>query len=273
MSSREFVPHHPEHRDEGVSATCSALSHCLLPICCVARTPRTPHAALALLLLAPRTHRATTAHAACLWQPRAALHTSTPVPPARRGACTRADQPRTPACDRLERPCTRAPVPPARGACTRAGQRTTTHDDEKMLRAHMGTNPETPIDGASENRASTPATGPVARAGRCLHPPMRAWLEQPHGRHHKAPPQPCALTTQRNQAQSSATCYETPGVKRAPGARGGIAACSAKAPTLAPGSPHSKTPSARPKFPNPISAGLFYGGDSVFVFFARRPLL
>ena len=24
---------------------------------------------------------------------------------------------------------------------------------------------------------------------------MRAWLEQPHGRHHKAPPQPCALTT------------------------------------------------------------------------------
>ena len=26
-------------------------------------------------------------------------------------------------------------------------------------------------------------------------PPMRAWLEQPHGRRHKAPPQPCALTT------------------------------------------------------------------------------
>ena len=24
---------------------------------------------------------------------------------------------------------------------------------------------------------------------------MRAWLEQPHGRRHKAPPQPCALTT------------------------------------------------------------------------------
>ena len=24
---------------------------------------------------------------------------------------------------------------------------------------------------------------------------MRAWLEQPHGRHHKAPPQPCALAT------------------------------------------------------------------------------
>ena len=37
--------------------------------------------------------------------------------------------------------------------------------------------------------------GPVARAGGFLFPPMRAWLEQPHGRHHKAPPQPCALTT------------------------------------------------------------------------------
>ena len=29
-------------------------------------------------------------------------------------------------------------------------------------------------------------------------PPMRAWLEQPHGRRHKAPPQPCALTTTTN---------------------------------------------------------------------------
>ena len=37
--------------------------------------------------------------------------------------------------------------------------------------------------------------GPVARAGRFPLPPMRAWLEQPHGRRHKAPPQPCALTT------------------------------------------------------------------------------
>ena len=59
VPSREFVPHHPEHRDEGFSATCSALSHCLLLLCCVARTPRTPHAALALLLLVPRTHRQT----------------------------------------------------------------------------------------------------------------------------------------------------------------------------------------------------------------------
>ena len=37
--------------------------------------------------------------------------------------------------------------------------------------------------------------GLVARAGVHLSPPMRAWLKQPHGRRHKAPPQPCALTT------------------------------------------------------------------------------
>ena len=35
----------------------------------------------------------------------------------------------------------------------------------------------------------------VARAGGFLFPLMRAWLEQPHGRRHKAPPPPCALTT------------------------------------------------------------------------------
>ena len=35
----------------------------------------------------------------------------------------------------------------------------------------------------------------VARAGRFLFPLMRAWLEQSHGRHHKASLQPCALTT------------------------------------------------------------------------------
>ena len=41
-----------------------------------------------------------------------------------------------------------------------------------------------------------PATGPrVARAGGLPLPLMRAWFEQSHGRHHKAPPQPCALTT------------------------------------------------------------------------------
>ena len=93
VSSREFVPH---HRDEGVSATCSALSHCLLPLCCAARTPRTPHAALALLPLVPRTRRRTTG--------------------------------------------------------TRHHARTTTHDDEKMLRAHTGTKPKTPIDWFARQR-------------------------------------------------------------------------------------------------------------------------
>ena len=70
-----------------------------------------------------------------------------------------ANHARAPACGHLERPCTRAPVPPARGACTRAGQRTTMHDDETMLRAHTGTKPETPIDGVRQNWAFAPATG------------------------------------------------------------------------------------------------------------------
>ena len=38
---------------------CSELLLCLLPLCCAARTPRTPHATLALLLLVPHTQRAT----------------------------------------------------------------------------------------------------------------------------------------------------------------------------------------------------------------------
>ena len=49
--------------------------------------------------------------------------------------------------------------------------------------------------GQAKTRVSPRQRGPVARAGRFLFPPMRAWLEQPHGRRHKAPPQPCALTT------------------------------------------------------------------------------
>ena len=110
VSSRDFVPH---HRDEGVSATCSALllSHCLLPLCCAARTPRTPHAALALLPLVPRTRRRTTG--------------------------------------------------------TRHA-RTTTTDDEKMLRALTGAKPKTPIDGARENLVTAAATGP--RCARQSHP-------------------------------------------------------------------------------------------------------
>ena len=36
---------------------------------------------------------------------------------------------------------------------------------------------------------------PPRQRGRFPVPPMRAWLTQPHGFRHKAPPQPCALTT------------------------------------------------------------------------------
>ena len=43
--------------------------------------------------------------------------------------------------------------------------RTTTHDDEKMLRVHMGTKPETPIDGVCEHWAVAPATGPRCARG------------------------------------------------------------------------------------------------------------
>ena len=56
----------------------SELSLCLLPVCCAARTPRSPHAALALLLLVPRTHRATTAHAAPACGRRASTPPCTP---------------------------------------------------------------------------------------------------------------------------------------------------------------------------------------------------
>ena len=38
---------------------------------------------------------------------------------------------------------------------------------------------------------------PLRQRGRRLPPPMRARLTPPHGRHHKAPPQPCALTAKR----------------------------------------------------------------------------
>ena len=40
-----------------------------------------------------------------------------------------------------------------------------------------------------------PPPPPPRQRGRRPVPPMRAWLTQPHGRRHKAPPQPCALTT------------------------------------------------------------------------------
>ena len=52
--------------------------------------------------------------------------------------------------------------------------------------------------------------GPVARTGRLPFPPMRAWLEQPHGRRHKASPQFCALTTSNAAAAAAAaaSCFD-----------------------------------------------------------------
>ena len=60
----------------------------------------------------------------------------------------------------------KAPPPGDTPSNPKRHARTTTRDDEKMLRAHMGTKPETPIDGASENWAVAPATGPRCARGR-----------------------------------------------------------------------------------------------------------
>ena len=43
---------------------------------------------------------------------------------------------------------------------------------------------------SSPSPSSSPETTPAT--------PMRAWLTPPHGRHHKGPPQPCALTTTKH---------------------------------------------------------------------------
>ena len=104
------------------------------------------------------------------------------------------------------------PCPPlgglAHGPATNERRRTTTRDDEKMLRAHTGTKPKTPIDGACENLVVAPATGPRCARGPLPSSSMRAWLEQPHGRRHKAPPQPCALNT------TASSCFLGPGNRR-----------------------------------------------------------
>ena len=52
-----------------------------------------------------------------------------------------------------------------------------------------------------------PGNGALLRARvSAFSPPMRAWLEQPHGRHHKAPPQPRALTNTRPNVSKAALC-------------------------------------------------------------------
>ena len=52
-----------------------------------------------------------------------------------------------------------------------------------------------------------PGNGAPLRARvAAFSPPMRAWLEQPHGRRHKAPPQSCAWTTHTLVLRSSPPC-------------------------------------------------------------------
>ena len=61
---------------------------------------------------------------------------------------------------------TRIALPPdAAPPNSRHHARTTTHDDEKMLRARKGTKLETPVDGARGHWAVTPATGPRCARG------------------------------------------------------------------------------------------------------------
>ena len=110
-----------------------------------------------------------------------------------------------------------------------------------------------------------PNTDATNMGGR-LFPPMRAWLEQPHGRRHKAPPQPCVLTTststerdeQRWRASGSAA--RRLGVLRRPGsscpprslrAAAGVATGGPVArPVLCP----ARWPAARPYRPRACSA-------------------
>ena len=55
---------------------------------------------------------------------------------------------------------------------------------------------------------SRPGNGAPLRArARFPFPPMRAWLEQPHGRHHKAPP--CILTTNARPTKRRARAKST----------------------------------------------------------------
>ena len=75
---------------------------------------------------------------ACLWSPRAALHTGARTP--RSGACTRAGQPWT-----QVRPPGRKTINQRHKYAPRGGE---------ILRARMGTTPKTPVDGARRHWAS-----------------------------------------------------------------------------------------------------------------------
>ena len=187
VPSREFLPHHPEHRDEGVSAT----SHPAL-----ARPPRR-----SLLLLDTRGPRKGVLHTGRLplarpWPPSGrVLHTgrtrtANPLPPLGGGL---AHGPANYACLPVAASSGLAygsPCPPlgglAHGPATER-RRTTTKRCCAFTRAQSRRHRS--MMGYGRTRGS-----PRQRGG-LLSPPMRAWLKQPHGRRHKAPPQPCALTT------------------------------------------------------------------------------
>ena len=188
-SSREFVPHHPEHHAEGVSAT----SHRAL-----ASPPRR-----SLLLLDTRGPRK-----GVLRTGRLPLARPWPPPSAasRGSSCTRAaherrtrpprsagglhtGRPTTPACLYVAASSGLAhghPCPPLGGLA---------HGPANERRRSTTKRCCVPTRAQSRRRRSMGygRTGPSPRRRPPrLSPPMRAWLTQPHGRHHKAPPQPCA---------------------------------------------------------------------------------
>ena len=142
-------------------------------------TPLRPARAHAAATLAPR--RAS-AHRESPWHPPP-QHQQQPQDHSTRAHAALRQTSTAPAC--------LAPPPVATPLVPRHHARTTTHDDEKMLRARMDTTQKTPIDVGYGGTGRPPRRQRGAR----LVPLMRAFLIPPHGRHHKAPPRPCALTT------------------------------------------------------------------------------
>ena len=119
---------------------------------------------------------------------RVAMHTPPQQQPQPQDSTTRNHAALRAACATHARA---APPPEAAPPNSRHHALPTTHDDEKMPRAHTGTKPETPVDGTRKHWAFAPATGRLPCSS---HASVAAWLTQPHGRRHKPPPQPpCAL--------------------------------------------------------------------------------
>ena len=180
--------------------TCFELSLCLLAASLLrgthpARAARRARAPAASTSHAPghspgRTGACLAEPWTCLWQPRAALHTGARAP--RSAGSLHTGRPTT----HVHLPVAALsglahghPCPPLRGLAhgpANERRRTTTK------RCCVPTR-------AQSRRRRSMGYGNTGRSlrqrSRSLVPPMRAWLTQPHSRHHKAPPQPCALTT------------------------------------------------------------------------------